>query len=707
MDMNEQLHTLLLDGHRPPLAIFSTYRDDDRQHASWTPFASWSPEWIALTGGHALGADVRFMDLPAWSPDFHGGPNRYADSAAGSLRAFTAALCARLAIDTADALWDHLFEQGGPDVETRLAAYFEAIRAPDGEVLPSPSDAVREETMARCVAWAARRGPAVVVCGGWHAPMLRRAWREHDGSWPTVAPTSEARRASYLVPFSHARLDRFTGYAAGMPHPAWYAALWSEADPVGVLVARVVTHLRQKGRAVSTADLVAAHTTLEGLASLRGHRTPTRTDLLDALASALIGDAVAAPHPWTTDDDPPVAHPVVEALMQVFRGDEEGVLDPRTPRPPLLDAVIALLERHALKSGEHRLDLHDLAAREKSRVLHRLRVLDVPGFVRLQGPAWATDDDLTEVWRVDAHPHRDTALIEAAGYGATLEAAAVARLDERLRGAATAAELVAVLGLALGAGLETLPTTTAGRVRAVLEVEREPGQLGAALTGLLALWRADTPLSTGQDVRIGALVEAAFDRSLLLIDDLPGRGAATADHGRITCVTALRDALRFGPESLDRNTAHTVLHRLRSAPGTPPDVRGGALGILWSRGELDGAQVEQALAATGLGDTLAGLFATAREEVLEEPGLLVGIDARIAGLDEGSFVELLPSLRQAFTWFPPRERARIARQAVALHEGEAGATWLRAPLTATPRELAEARERLARVERRRRAWGLP
>jgi hypothetical protein len=708
MDMNDRLDELLLDGHVPPLAIFSTYRDDDRQQASWTPFARFSPEWVALTEGHARGAEVRFMDLPAWSSDFHAGPNRYADTTAGPLTAFTQTLCARLGIDTADALWDHLFEQGD-DPTPRLFSYFEAIRAPDDELLPSPADAAREETMARCVAWAARRGPAVVVCGGWHAPMLRRTWRAHDGTWPTppsMAPA--ARQASYLVPFSDTRLDRFTGYAAGMPHPAWYAALWDDADPVETLLGRVVSQLRAAGFPVSTADLVAVRTTLRGLASLRGHREPTRTDVLDALASALISDAVDEPHPWSTDAPPRRPHPVVRTLMRVFGGEAQGTLDPRTPRPPLLDAVHQALQQHGLDAGEHTLDLHDAADLARSRVLHRLVVLGVPGFIRLHGPRWATDADLTERWRLTRDRHRDTALIEAAGYGATLEAAATAKLDERLRDARSAGELVEVLAQSLAAGLDTLPTTTAERVRSVLAGATDPGDVGQALIGLLALWRVDTPLTTGHDARIGALVDAAFDRCLLVLDGLPGAQEAPADRGRIAAMTGIRDALRFGPDGLARSTALTVLQRLRIAPSTPPDVRGGALGILWDRGDLTGADVQTGLSDGALGDTLAGLFAVAREHVLQAPDLLAGIDARLGALDDGAFVELLPSLRQAFATFPPRERDRIARQAVDLHDAAPStATRVRARMTVTPEAIAAARERLARVERRRAEWGLP
>jgi hypothetical protein len=78
-DMNERIGELLLD-HELPVAIFSSYRDEQRSHASWSPFCAYSPEWVALRTGRKVGAGLRFIDLPAWHPAFATRTNRYADA---------------------------------------------------------------------------------------------------------------------------------------------------------------------------------------------------------------------------------------------------------------------------------------------------------------------------------------------------------------------------------------------------------------------------------------------------------------------------------------------------------------------------------------------------------------------------------------------------------------------------------------------------
>jgi hypothetical protein len=109
-DFSGRIGELLL-GHVPPVAIFSYVRDDLRTRLSWAPFCDYSPEWIALTDGHAAGADVRFIDLPCWRASETGtkSENVYADAERRYAEA-SERLCRAFAVDNVDVLWDHLVE---------------------------------------------------------------------------------------------------------------------------------------------------------------------------------------------------------------------------------------------------------------------------------------------------------------------------------------------------------------------------------------------------------------------------------------------------------------------------------------------------------------------------------------------------------------------------------------------------------------------
>ncbi|MEV7026810.1 DUF5682 family protein, partial [Kitasatospora sp. NPDC093558] len=280
-DMNGRLDELLL-GHELPVAVFSHYRDDERTATSWTPLCDYSPEWVALTRGRAAGAQVRFIDLPAWHPAFveRAVPlaNRFADAEARYAQA-TRRLCERFGTDSVDALWDRLVEVAGPDgLAQRLDAYFELVR---GDAAAEAGDRAREAYMARWVRAAlARAGgrPVVVVTGGFHTPALRALaatgsaeedrptedrptedrptedWPTED--WPEVPePPSGALGGSFLVPYSFRQLDAFAGYQSGMPSPGYYQLLWEQGPTAAAdgLLERIVRRLRERRVPVSTA----------------------------------------------------------------------------------------------------------------------------------------------------------------------------------------------------------------------------------------------------------------------------------------------------------------------------------------------------------------------------------------------------------------------------------------------------------------------
>src|SRR5437764_8372140 len=59
---------LLLDPQSaPPLAVYAFRRRVEPVRAAFFPFCAYSPEYVALQAGQAVGAELRFCDLPAAS----------------------------------------------------------------------------------------------------------------------------------------------------------------------------------------------------------------------------------------------------------------------------------------------------------------------------------------------------------------------------------------------------------------------------------------------------------------------------------------------------------------------------------------------------------------------------------------------------------------------------------------------------------------
>ncbi|MEV5678044.1 MULTISPECIES: DUF5682 family protein [unclassified Streptomyces] len=685
-EMNTRLDELLL-GHDLPVAVFSHYRDEDRSATSWAPLCDYSPEWVALRAGRAAGAEVRFIDLPAWHPAFADRSNRYADAEARYAHA-TARLCEHFAVDSSDALWDRLFEVEPDDgLAERLDAYFALVR---GDAEADDRDRAREGYMAAWVrsALAASGGrPVLVVTGGFHQPALRAlvaggtegGWTVGADGWPEVpVPPAGAQAGSFLVPYSFRQLDSFSGYQSGMPSPGYYQQVW-EAGPEAAadgLLRVVVERLRARKHVVSTADLIAARSMAQGLTALRGHPRPARIDVLDGLAGALITDDLDGPLPWTSRGALAAGtHPAVVEMVAACSGDRTGRLHPATPAPPLVHDVAAQLARLRLDGARetaYSLDLMDAGDLERSRVLHRLRVLGVPGHTRTAGPEHGIDPVFTERWESTPAPGRDAALVEAGAYGASLAEAAAASLTERTRvieaGADTlAGALFDAVLCGAGALSEPLLTELADRVDGL----KVPGPLGEVLATALGLWRHDRVYGVARGPLLGSVIDGAAVRLLWLIEG--ARGAPGVDFPRLRAVAAVRDAVLHAPGllSVARETVTGIALRVSRDLAAPLDLRGAAFGLyrtLESGVPDDPGPAVHSVAAGGadaLGDWLAGLFAVAREEVTGVPAdgsasLIAVLDDLLGALPDADFMSGLPALRQAFAYFPPRERERIA-----------------------------------------------
>ncbi|GAA3016114.1 DUF5682 family protein [Streptomyces lactacystinicus] len=704
-DLNGRLDELAL-GHDLPIAVFSHYRDAERTATTWTPLCDYSPEWVALREGRAAGAEVLFVDLPSWHPAFELRANRYADAEARYAEA-TARLCSRFGTGSVDALWDGLFEVAPADgLAGRLDAYFDLVR---GDAEADEGDRAREAYMAAWIrAVLAEAGPAtvLVVTGGFHTPALRTLAErpaEVPGRPALPAPRPGAVSGSYLVPYSFRQLDAFAGYQSGMPSPAYYQRLWEDGPEAAAdhLRQSVVSRLRGRRHPVSTADLVAAAALTGGLAALRGHPVPARTDVLDGLAGALVKDDLTRPLPWSERTPlAPGSHPVVVEMVAACSGSRTGRLHPDTPAPPLVhDAAARLAAIGATGTRPLTCELTTEDGLTASRTLHRLRVLGVPGRHRTAGPAHGADPVTTERWEAGPDTGRDAALIEAGAYGATLDEAAATVLAERARTTGpTDTELAALLLDTVLCGATALTDRLLTALTAVLARHPDPGALGSVLATALGLWRHDRVYGTARSPLLAAVVDGAVTRVLWLVEGAHGRSGT--DPARLAALAAVRDALCHTPDLLTVTPEDAAALALRIArdPHAPADLRGGAHGLhLALTPTADPDLASAALHAAGdpgaLGDWLAGLFALAREEVTADAGdgsLLAAVDSVLAELTDAEFLIALPALRQAFAWFPPRERERIARRLIE-RRGLRGSARALLRTTADPAHLAAAR----------------
>jgi hypothetical protein len=663
--------------HQPPVAIYSYVRlPDGRRRGAFYPFCEHSPEWQALRVAREVGAKAGLIDLP-WADiarlDGEEESNRFGDSFFRRSK-YVRQMCERAGVEGFDGLWDALAEID-PNITpseylTRCHHLCASLR-----LLETPgrlSDRCREAYMAERVR--REEGRVLVVLGGAHClPVWARLNNVDLGEMTSppqcspAPPSQDEERGIALTQYSFERMDNLTGYEAGMPNPGFYQRVWDDrragrTQTHLALLQAIALRLREAKQAFSAADLIAAEANARALAMMRGHAEVWRTDLAEGLVSSLLKEELSRAG----------RHPLLDAIHDVMRGGARGLLAEGTLLPPLVGDIRRQLREHGLEPREVprevELALDDPLHRPRSRVMHRLRLLGVPGFDWSEGTDLAGRDDLERIWerwRLAWGPDQDARCIEAARYGASLADAATAILSEQAdateRDAAKAA--LFLLDAAL-AGLTEQAAHLWRRVAELLRAEADFLNLAPALGHLLYLFRYDEVLATAGTEPVADLLREAYHRGLWLLEGLGS--VSPREREAIDGVAVLRETWeRCGqPLGLDRGELDGVLERVTNDPAQSPAVRGAALGALWSLGVADERHVEAQITGFGtpdrLGDFLTGLFALAREQVPRQPALLGRIHELVAGWGQDAFLAALPALRLAFTFFTPREKHHLA-----------------------------------------------
>ncbi|MBE2998294.1 hypothetical protein IDM40_06180 [Nocardiopsis sp. HNM0947] len=652
----------------PPVALLAhrtgrgTESGGEQGWAFW-PFASFSPEWVALRYAVEHGAEVRFCDLPAahtLAPEPEPEPEPDGDSAAPADPLGTLARAA--GYDDTERWWDDVVEQRGDGEPSPFPAIQEAMAAVRDEAgSGGPRTERREAHMRQVLRATLRTGHhrVAVVCGAWHAPALHGTARHTvKDDTALLKGLPRAKVAATWVPWTHGRLASAAGYRAGVSAPGWYHHLFSAPDrPVHRWLTDAARTLREdEGQAVSSAHVIEGVRLAETLAALRGRPLAGLDEVREALTGVLCE-----------------GHEARAALVhgRLALGERMGSVPPSTPMVPLQHDLAAQRRRLRLKAEPFTrdldLDLRKDLHRERGVLLHRLRVLDVEWGVP-RTPEGGHRGTFREAWRLRWEPEMDVALIEAARWGATVEEAAAARVTE-LADDADLRVLTALTEQCLLAALDTALPAVLARLTDRAATDADVTALMAALPPLARAGRyGDVRRTEGAHLRSVAdgllrRVCAGLAPALRGLDDDAAAHAAALLDRTHQAVTLL------GAEPLRSWTG--TLSALAGDDRLPGRVAGRVDRILSDAGELDPATLRRRLARTMSPGTEPARAAAWLEGFLQGSGLVLVHDERLldlidtwlTGLSPERFADVLPLLRRTFGAFAAPERRRIGAAA--------------------------------------------
>jgi Family of unknown function (DUF5682) len=612
------------------------------------------------------------------------------DGAAAAVRLDPLAVLAEAAgYDDAERWWDDVVEHrdGGPAPFEAVAEAMAVLRehAPDLPGDHQRREERREAYMRRTVRRALKDGyqRIAVVCGAWHVPAIAAGLASsRSAGAPTAAGDDRTLRglpttrvAMTWVPWSYGRLAVGSGYGAGVTSPGWYHHLFTAPDhPIERWFTAVAAMLRAEDLPVSSAHVIEAVRLANALAALRGRPLAGLAEVTDAALAVLCEGAEL---------------PLELVQRRMVVGERLGAVPGGTPMVPLQRDLRAEQRRLRLNPAaspkELDLDLRRPIDLDRSRLLHRLRLLGVPwGEPTGSGRGTGT---FRETWTLAWHPEFDVRLVEAGAWGLTVRSAASARARALAAEADTLAALTALaehcLPADLGDALPAVMTALADRAASDTDVVH----LMAALPALVRTLRygdvrgtAAGPLRTVID---GLVVRVCVG--------LPAEVSGRDDDAARALLDRVDEV--HGALSLLDNAEHTARWRgtlaaLIDRPGLHGLIEGRLTRLLLDAGLLDeadgpaGAIGDRMARAVSVG-TSPARAATWIEGFLSGGGLILVHDDRllhlvddwISGLPPDSFTSVLPLLRRTFATFEAPERRsigeRVARIATASGAGSA------------------------------------
>ncbi|MGW7682171.1 DUF5682 family protein [Kribbella sp. NPDC054772] len=637
----------------PPVALLA-YAVDDSTRAAFWPFAVFSPEWQAIRYGLSAGVPVRFCDLPA--------AQQFASSGGAGRRAAAIDPLATLAeaggYDDPERWWDDVIEsrRGGAEPFTVIADAMRELR--HGEEATG-REAQREAYMRTVLRKAQREGfdRIAVICGAWHVPALELPLPTATHDQRILKGLPKRKVACTWVPWTHGRLAATSGYGAGITSPGWYHHLFTAPDQITTRwLSKVAQVLRDEDLPVSSAHVIEAVRLADTLAALRERPLAGLSEVTEATRAVLCGG-----------NDVLLDLVTREAVVGELLGSVPG----ETPQAPVAADLAAQARRLRMRRDVTErvveLDLRKPNDLEKSRLLHRLRILGVHWGIP------ATDErraqgTFREMWQLAWDPGLEVELVAAGAHGTTVLGAATTVML-KAADSTTLADVTAALEKSLLADLaDALPPLLQG-IDTRAAADADVGHLMAALPALARASRygdvrgTDTAGLAAVAGRMVSRVCAGLGRTVHGLD--PDAAAAVQE-----LIDGVQDATVLLAEDV-RSQWLDTLEGLSDRSSVPPLIRGRLTRLMLDTSRLPDHEVTLRLGrslspGTPTADAagyVEGFLAGGGLLLVHDERLLAMVDRWLAAIPDDAFTEVLPLLRRTFGTFAAPERRSIGARA--------------------------------------------
>ena len=704
----------------PPFCIYYSYDDKDgkvneekEKYRAYYPFLAYSPELVAIREGTRSHTPVRFIDLPYAlrlinkieeepQTQFY-----YNENKEYEVNTYTAMIARKAGCRSFAEFWESRFELDAANLEMQAfvrnlfhLGYFMRLATPENEI-SLKEDRLRETYMAEEIRKALPDNKKIlVIAGAFHISGLMEALQSDKK--PSLKTCNREHVASYLMPYTFKEADSKSGYAAGMPFPAFYQEVWEKIekqkkDPFASTVLEYIiktARYARKTQMISLPDEINALNMARSLAVLRGKQSTGVYELLDGVRSCFVKGDLNATSTFEVD-----------FLYRLLSGMGTGKIADNDCIPPVVHEFRVLCSLHRLKTStierqEVTLDIiKNPAHYRKSRFLHQMEFLET-GFATLQsGPDYVNQKNknlVREQWICRYATGVETRLIDLSVYGATLSQVCNSLIEKNFKDNMTAEELGKLLLSVQVMGIEGFYLQYEDTIRLVVESEGNFINLCKLINSLLYLANMQQLMDGNIQPVIAELARTAFKGAVVLI---PSLKSTTEEEEQEIC-EQMRNLYSFTMDAkgwFDTAAFIAAVEKVLNDSFSNSRLFGLCLAIHYKEGRTGQATFCQQIAAylessithpEQAASFICGLFLIARDVLFVDPHILEAINRVIANADQETFLTILPNLRYAFTGFLPAEISRLGQQVAEYHQ--VSEARLTGSITVSQEEITEA-----------------
>lgn len=700
---SELIKYMVSDKTESPFCIYLSFHDkngklseDKGRYRAFYPFLDYSPELVSLKEGIKRGLHCEFIDLNYGEKLINTPKSKdeisddYESDKAFIRSSYYKMLTEKLGCKNFNELWEMLFEIDGYHMDTKnfvrnlfFYCYYTRENTPQEELL-NQGDITREYFMAENIKKAMEKyGKTLVITGGIHTVELINLITSENLPDYKIEFSKKEDSSSYLMPYSFEESDSNFGYESGMVFPFFYQKVWENITknikkPFEETVLRFIintANVIRKKQSMSITDEMQSYYMAKGLSELREKKECGVFELIDSVKSSFVKGEINSYY-----------QPALKNLYRLMTGMEMGKIDQDAGVPPLVNDFLEKCKKHKIQTNtslrkETKLDVNNNKAHlEKSRFFHQMDFLNT-GFCKyLKGQDSNGGSGrilLRETWEYRFSPSVQVELISNSAYGGTLEEACLSIITKDINNNhINAKEISEKLLNANYMGLDQIYNTLMERLSEIIHNDMDFLSVSDCFKNLCKV-KNNIGIITGNEIPfLKETINTVINRILTLM--------YTVVQTKKDIEDKICDSIKFLYNYfIDGENKEEEKEFINNMFSTYKDlnangaVSGICSGVLLKKEEIskediinkfncyiNGSNDAKKMAAS----FLKGFFMIAKDIIFIDDSILNSLDNILKETSGDLFLEILPDLRLAFTYFLPFETDKIAKKVSSFYD---------------------------------------